>query len=147
MGIVDHPAVVHHDDESDDGAFSLHDEQTTRNRLMHGSILFNPFTYWIKIMLYTKSIILSYGGYCVLFFYFFWGVRTKKVVIDALEIWYSSKMYRNVPSVAALPIIKPALGGQRSISDKAKLAMQGYLNHFFGNLDIVNSREVSVKFS
>ncbi|TYJ96493.1 phospholipase D zeta 2-like [Cucumis melo var. makuwa] len=80
MGIVDHPAVVHHDDESDDGAFSLHDEQTTRNR--------------------------------------------------------------NVPSVAALPIIKPALGGQRSISDKAKLAMQGYLNHFFGNLDIVNSREV-----
>ncbi|KGN60969.1 phospholipase D zeta 2 [Cucumis sativus] len=80
LGIVDHPAVVHHDDESDDGAFSLHDEQTTRNR--------------------------------------------------------------NVPSVAALPIIKPALGGQRSISDKAKLAMQGYLNHFFGNLDIVNSREV-----
>ena len=56
-------------------------------------------------------------------------------------------MYRNVPSVAALPIIKPAMGGQRSISDKAKLAMQGYLNHFFGNLDIVNTREVSVKFS
>lgn len=56
-------------------------------------------------------------------------------------------MYRNVPSVAALPIIKPALGGQGSIADKAKLAMQGYLNHFFGNLDIVNSREVSVKFS
>lgn len=85
LGIVDHATVVHHDDESDDGAFSLHDEQTTRNR--------------------------------------------------------------NVPSVAALPIIKPALGGQGSIADKAKLAMKGYLNHFFGNLDIVNSREVSVKFS
>ncbi|KAG7030138.1 Phospholipase D zeta 1, partial [Cucurbita argyrosperma subsp. argyrosperma] len=67
LGIVDHTAAVHHDDESDDG---------------------------------------------------------------------------NVPSVAALPIIKPAMGGQRSISDKAKLAMQGYLNHFFGNLDIVNTREV-----
>ncbi|XP_022156371.1 phospholipase D zeta 2-like isoform X2 [Momordica charantia] len=76
LGIFDHTAVVHNDDESDVAA----DEQTTRNR--------------------------------------------------------------NVPSVAALPIIKPALGGQRSISDKAKLAMQGYLNHFLGNLDIVNSREV-----
>ncbi|TXG65292.1 hypothetical protein EZV62_006567 [Acer yangbiense] len=29
-----------------------------------------------------------------------------------------------------------------TISDKAKVAMQGYLNHFLGNIDIVNSREV-----
>ena len=96
-------------------------------------------------MHYTKLIILYYGRYCASYS-FFWGVRTEKGVIDAFENW-SFKMYRNVPSVAALPIIKPAMGGQRSISDKAKLAMQGYLNHFFGNLDIVNTREVSVKFS
>ncbi|KAK8946601.1 Phospholipase D p1 [Platanthera zijinensis] len=49
---------------------------------------------------------------------------------------------RNVPSRAALPIIRPALGRQQSISDRAKVAMQGYLNHFLGNLDIVNSPEV-----
>ncbi|XP_077218089.1 phospholipase D P1 [Tasmannia lanceolata] len=49
---------------------------------------------------------------------------------------------RNVPSSAALPIIRPALGRQQSISDRAKVAMQGYLNHFLGNLDIANSREV-----
>ncbi|XP_059439509.1 phospholipase D zeta 1-like [Corylus avellana] len=49
---------------------------------------------------------------------------------------------RNVPSIAAFPIIRPALGGQQSISDRAKVAMQGYLNHFLGNMDIVNSREV-----
>ncbi|XP_031486451.1 phospholipase D zeta 1-like isoform X2 [Nymphaea colorata] len=49
---------------------------------------------------------------------------------------------RNVPSRAALPMIKPALGRERSISDRAKVAMQGYLNHFLGNMDIVNSREV-----
>nr|XP_015875057.2 phospholipase D zeta 1-like [Ziziphus jujuba var. spinosa] len=49
---------------------------------------------------------------------------------------------RNVPSIAALPIIRPALGGQQAISDRAKAAMQGYLNHFLGNLDIVNSKEV-----
>ncbi|PKA58407.1 Phospholipase D p1 [Apostasia shenzhenica] len=49
---------------------------------------------------------------------------------------------RNVPSRAALPIIRPALGRQPSISDRAKVAMQGYLNHFLGNLDIVNSPEV-----
>ncbi|KAJ4835368.1 Phospholipase D zeta 1 [Turnera subulata] len=49
---------------------------------------------------------------------------------------------RNVPSMAAFPIIRPALGGQQSISDQAKVAMQNYLNHFLGNLDIVNSREV-----
>lgn len=54
---------------------------------------------------------------------------------------YASKN-RNVPSSAALPIIRPQLGRQHSISDRAKVAMQGYLNHFFGNLDIVNSHEV-----
>ncbi|TVU21216.1 hypothetical protein EJB05_30841, partial [Eragrostis curvula] len=49
---------------------------------------------------------------------------------------------RNVPSSAALPVIRPALGRQQSVSDRAKVAMQEYLNHFLGNLDIVNSREV-----
>ncbi|KAL2468632.1 Phospholipase D p1 [Forsythia ovata] len=49
---------------------------------------------------------------------------------------------RNVPSRAALSIIRPAIGKQQTISDNAKVAMQGYLNHFLGNLDIVNSREV-----
>ncbi|KAL8162836.1 hypothetical protein V2J09_014325 [Rumex salicifolius] len=49
---------------------------------------------------------------------------------------------RDVPSIAALPVIRPALGRQHSISDRAKVAMQEYLNHFLGNLDIVNSREV-----
>ncbi|KAK4755658.1 hypothetical protein SAY87_009415 [Trapa incisa] len=49
---------------------------------------------------------------------------------------------RDVPSRAALPIIRPALGRQHSISDRAKNAMQEYLNHFLGNMDIVNSQEV-----
>eukprot|EP00268_Persea_americana_P049344 TRINITY_DN5288_c0_g1_i2.p1 TRINITY_DN5288_c0_g1~~TRINITY_DN5288_c0_g1_i2.p1 ORF type:complete len:1115 (-),score=199.02 TRINITY_DN5288_c0_g1_i2:178-3522(-) len=49
---------------------------------------------------------------------------------------------RDVPSSAALPIIRPALGRQHSISDRSKVAMQGYLNHFLGNMDIANSREV-----
>ncbi|XP_073104639.1 phospholipase D zeta 1 isoform X2 [Elaeis guineensis] len=49
---------------------------------------------------------------------------------------------RNVPSSAAFPIIRPQLGRQHSISHRAKVAMQGYLNHFLGNLDIVNSHEV-----
>lgn len=49
---------------------------------------------------------------------------------------------RDVPSRAALPILRPALGGQQSISDRGKVAMQGYLNHFLGNMDLVNSREV-----
>ncbi|XP_008795779.1 phospholipase D zeta 1-like [Phoenix dactylifera] len=54
---------------------------------------------------------------------------------------YASRK-RDVPSSAALPIIRPQLGRQHSISDRAKVAMQGYLNHFLGNLDIVNSHEV-----
>ncbi|CAN1197965.1 Phospholipase D zeta 2 [Linum perenne] len=49
---------------------------------------------------------------------------------------------RNVPSAAALPIIRPTLRGQIAISEKAKVAMQNYLNHFLGSMDIVNSREV-----
>ncbi|XP_021282622.1 phospholipase D zeta 2 isoform X2 [Herrania umbratica] len=53
-----------------------------------------------------------------------------------------SSRNRNVPSIAALPILRPTLGGQQIVSDKAKVAMQGYLNHFLGNMDIVNSREV-----
>ncbi|KAL6955598.1 phospholipase D, partial [Sarracenia purpurea var. burkii] len=48
---------------------------------------------------------------------------------------------RDVPSSAALPIIRPALGRQNSMSELAKVAMQGYLNHFLGNMDLVNSRE------
>ncbi|XP_047331779.1 phospholipase D zeta 1-like [Impatiens glandulifera] len=48
---------------------------------------------------------------------------------------------RYVPSKAALQIIRPALGAQ-DVSENAKVAMQGYLNHFLGNINIVNSREV-----
>uniref|UniRef100_A0A2N9IVF7 Phospholipase n=1 Tax=Fagus sylvatica TaxID=28930 RepID=A0A2N9IVF7_FAGSY len=62
---------------------------------------------------------------------------------DGAVPYEGSVRNRNVPSIAALPIIRPALGGgQQSISDRAKVAMQGYLNHFLGNMDIVNSREV-----
>ncbi|GAV58550.1 PLDc domain-containing protein/PLDc_2 domain-containing protein, partial [Cephalotus follicularis] len=49
---------------------------------------------------------------------------------------------RYVPSAAALSILCPALGRQQTIAERAKVAMQGYLNHFLGNMDIVNSREV-----
>ncbi|XP_054786442.1 phospholipase D zeta 1 isoform X1 [Prosopis cineraria] len=49
---------------------------------------------------------------------------------------------RDVPSSAALPIIRPALGRQDTMSDRSKTAMQGYLNHFLGNINIVNSPEV-----
>ncbi|KAK4433895.1 Phospholipase D zeta 1 [Sesamum alatum] len=49
---------------------------------------------------------------------------------------------RDVPSIAALPIIRPALGRQHSMSDRAKGAMQGYLNHFLSNIDLVNCEEV-----
>lgn len=55
-------------------------------------------------------------------------------------------MNRDIPSSAALPVIRPALSRQYSVSDRAKVAMQGYLNHFLGNLDIANSREVLKKF-
>lgn len=49
---------------------------------------------------------------------------------------------RDVPSRAAFSIIRPALGRQQTVSERAKLAMQGYLNHFLGNLDIINTQEV-----
>ncbi|KAL1111552.1 hypothetical protein V6Z11_D02G068000 [Gossypium hirsutum] len=49
---------------------------------------------------------------------------------------------RDVPSSAALPVIRPALGRQSSMSERAKVAMHKYLNNFLGNMDIVNSREV-----
>ncbi|KAL5786767.1 hypothetical protein ACOSQ2_009159 [Xanthoceras sorbifolium] len=48
----------------------------------------------------------------------------------------------NVPSSAVFPILRPALGRQQTVSERAKVAMQCYLNHFLGNIDIVNSREV-----
>ncbi|GMI79357.1 phospholipase D P2, PHOSPHOLIPASE D ZETA 2 [Hibiscus trionum] len=53
-----------------------------------------------------------------------------------------SSRNRNVPSSAVFSILHPTIGGQQIVSGKAKVAMQGYLNHFLGNLDIVNSREV-----
>lgn len=56
-----------------------------------------------------------------------------------LKFWV---LYRYVPSIAALPILRPAIGRQESACEQAKVAMQGYLNHFLGNMDIVNSREV-----
>ncbi|KAJ3676119.1 hypothetical protein LUZ60_003531 [Juncus effusus] len=64
------------------------------------------------------------------------------VVHDDEETDDVSVKKRNVPSSAALSVIKPALGTQQSVSDRAKIAMQGYLNHFFSNLDIANSKEV-----
>ncbi|KAJ0513871.1 putative phospholipase D [Helianthus annuus] len=48
---------------------------------------------------------------------------------------------RSVPTRAALSIIRPSIG-RSTVSEKAKVAMQSYLNHFLGNIDIVNSREV-----
>ncbi|XP_057806057.1 phospholipase D zeta 1 isoform X2 [Salvia miltiorrhiza] len=51
-------------------------------------------------------------------------------------------LFRDVPSSAALSIIRPALLRQHSMSDRARGAMQGYLNHFLSNIDIVNSQEV-----
>nr|XP_027114761.1 phospholipase D zeta 1-like isoform X1 [Coffea arabica] len=80
FGIGDHTAVMHDDDEADDGAVPMFSNESVKNR--------------------------------------------------------------NVPSRAALSIIRPALSRQQTVSEKAKVAMQGYLDHFFGNLDIVNTREV-----
>nr|XP_043625255.1 phospholipase D zeta 1-like [Erigeron canadensis] len=48
---------------------------------------------------------------------------------------------RSVPTRVALSIIRPSIG-RSTVSEKAKVAMQNYLNHFLGNIDIVNSREV-----
>ncbi|KAJ7522274.1 hypothetical protein O6H91_18G004000 [Diphasiastrum complanatum] len=49
---------------------------------------------------------------------------------------------RDVPSRAALPVMRPALGRSLSISQKVTLAMQNYLCHFLGSLEILNTREV-----
>jgi phospholipase D1/2 len=51
---------------------------------------------------------------------------------------------RDVPSSAAFPIIKPALGSSSSSSRKAISEMQDYLDRFLGSLDIVNTREVLI---
>lgn len=65
------------------------------------------------------------------------------ISLQILDIFLTGAfLFRDVPSRAALPIIRPELGRQHSMSDRARVAMQGYLNHFLGNLDIVNSREV-----
>lgn len=48
---------------------------------------------------------------------------------------------RSVPTRAALSIIRPSIR-RSTVSERAKDAMQNYLNHFLGNIDIVNSREV-----
>ncbi|XP_020267613.1 phospholipase D zeta 1-like isoform X2 [Asparagus officinalis] len=72
-------------------------------------------------------------------------VQHDEVDEESVPIQHEENIYsrtRNVPSSAALSIIRPALGRQSSISDRAKMAMQGYLNHFLGNLDIANSQEV-----
>ncbi|KAJ4722113.1 Phospholipase [Melia azedarach] len=62
---------------------------------------------------------------------------------DAVPVHHDEvAKHRDVPSSAALPVIRPALGRQHSMSDRAKVAMQQYLNHFLGNMDIINSREV-----
>ncbi|KAI4372290.1 hypothetical protein MLD38_010537 [Melastoma candidum] len=60
----------------------------------------------------------------------------------ALPISHEERHKRHIPSKAALNIIRPTMRKQHSASDAAKAAMQNYLNHFLGNLDIVNSREV-----
>ncbi|KAI5065331.1 hypothetical protein GOP47_0020026 [Adiantum capillus-veneris] len=62
---------------------------------------------------------------------------------DYLEESHSSLISRrDVPSSAAFPVIRPALGRLSSVSLKAIASMQGYLNHFLDSLDIVNTREV-----
>ncbi|KAL2941083.1 Phospholipase D zeta 1 [Bienertia sinuspersici] len=53
-----------------------------------------------------------------------------------------SSRHHYIPSRAAFSFISPSVGRQQSIADKAKVAMQGYLNHFLGNLEIVNCRQV-----
>ncbi|URD81115.1 phospholipase d [Musa troglodytarum] len=65
------------------------------------------------------------------------------LLLKAQEENLSAKS-RDIPSSAALPIIRPALGRQHSVSDRAKVAMQGYLNHFLGSFDIVNSQEIHI---
>ncbi|XP_023760299.1 phospholipase D zeta 1 [Lactuca sativa] len=79
IGIGDQTAIVHDNDEPDDGAIPVHNEDNIKKR--------------------------------------------------------------SVPTRAALSIIRPSIG-RSTVSERAKVAMQNYLNHFLGNIDIVNSREV-----
>ncbi|KAG0590254.1 hypothetical protein KC19_1G084700 [Ceratodon purpureus] len=59
---------------------------------------------------------------------------------DSQECIYCAK--RDIPSSAALPVIRPAIGRLPVISQRATAAMQNYLNHFLESLDIVNTSEV-----
>ncbi|XP_024979778.1 phospholipase D zeta 1-like [Cynara cardunculus var. scolymus] len=79
IGIGDQTAIVHDNDEPDDGAIPVHNEDSTKKR--------------------------------------------------------------SVPTRAALAIIRPSIR-RTTVLERAKVAMQNYLNHFLGNIDIVNSREV-----
>lgn len=112
IGIGDQTAVVHDNEEPDDGAVPVHHGDVAKNRW-----LLNHFAYSI---------------YCL----------SCQVLSITFTEWI---LRRYVPSRAALPVIRAALGAQQTISENAKVAMQGYLNHFLGNLDIVNSREVHTK--
>lgn len=69
------------------------------------------------------------------------GGKITSLIINSIN---AISQCRDVPSRAALPVIRPALGRQQSVSERAKIAMQGYLNHFLGNMDIANSREVDL---
>ena len=64
------------------------------------------------------------------------------LIIQVYRNFFPFNLNRDVPSSAAFPVIRPALGRLSSISMKAVSAMQDYLNHFLGSLDIVNTREV-----
>ncbi|KAH0838915.1 hypothetical protein HID58_092349 [Brassica napus] len=57
----------------------------------------------------------------------------------ALPLHYTedSVKNRNVPSRAALSIIRPTIGRSETVVDRGRAAMKGYLNLFLGNLDIV----------
>ncbi|CAM8888686.1 unnamed protein product [Rhodiola kirilowii] len=75
------------------------------------------------------------------------GERTSVVHDEPLEeavpsCQIDSHKNRCVPTRAVLPVLRPALGSQLTATDRAKEAMQGYLNHFLGNMDIANSRQV-----
>lgn len=82
IGIGDQTAVVHDNDEPDDGAIPVHNEDSIKKR--------------------------------------------------------------SVPTRAALAIMRPSIG-RTTVLERAKVAMQNYLNHFLGNIDIVNSRESMVQ--
>lgn len=96
-------------------------------------LMMNMFLYIMK-----KAMQLNTGGLDLI--YFTPCTFSSLIMFRFLRVVCS--LCRDVPYSIALPIIRPALGRQQSVSDRAKVAMQGYLNHFLENLDIVNSREV-----